>query len=407
MERIEYVSYATVGCDPEGFLLHKGKVIGSEKVIPAKGIVTKSPNPGVAISGGQSAIVRDGIQIELHPGATTCRANLGNNIQAALKSLQTILKEHPEVTVSFQDVVEVSKRELETLSPESRLLGCMPSFNLYRPSRINVNPATYRKRSGGGHLHFSTIPYQVKGETDAAKDFQIRTIRMMDVLVGLPCVLIDRSPNAALRRRVYGRAGEYRLPSYGLEYRTLSNFWMHNYRLMSLVMALGRMAISAVYTTDLHRRAKCTCAQGTTKVFCSKCRTMDFEKEIYAALDMKKVVKAINKNDLELAQECWAVIREFIKKYFTTYSEGIYAVNLEDFEFFAKKIQDHAASGESKYHGLDVWFSEEPFQHWVNKPEGHGTGWETFCADVVRPMRIKEEALNKAKLLKEENVQQQ
>lgn len=400
MGAINHVSYAVVGADPEGFLLHKGKVIGSEKVIPEKGIKAKCPNPGVLIGGGPSSIVRDGIQIELHPGPTTCRANVGNNIQAALKALKEVLKDHPEVTVSFQDVVEVSKTELNSLSAESRLLGCMPSFNLYRPSRINVNPATYRKRSGGGHLHFSSIPYQVKGETDKAKDLQVRTIRMMDALVGLPCVLIDRSPNAALRRRVYGRAGEYRLPKYGLEYRTLSNFWMHNYRLMSLVMAMGRMAISAVWTTECYRSNRCVC-KGKQDMFCNKCRWIDFEAELLAVLDMKKVVKAINKNDLELAQECWSVIRGFIKKYFVNSYEGIYASNLEDFEFFAQKIQENAAS---KYHGLDYWFREEPFQHWINKAEGHGTGWETFCHDNVRPLRLAAEREAKPK---EANVQQQ
>jgi len=45
----------------------------------------------------------------------------------------------------------------------------------------------------------------------------------MDVYVGLKCVALDNQP---IRRTKYGHAGRYRPTDYGIEWRTLSNFWI-------------------------------------------------------------------------------------------------------------------------------------------------------------------------------------
>jgi hypothetical protein len=187
---------------------------------------------------------------------------------------------------------------------------------------------------------------------------------MLDIMMGNTCVLIDRSPNAALRRRVYGQAGEYRLPKWGLEYRTLSNFWLHAYPLMSLVTGLCRMAVGVIQASK-----------------------SDDEKSpeeiLIKSLNMKKVIRAINKNDLGLAQENWEVVRKFINEHIlgdAHFGSGLYPRNLEDFEWFAKKIQEG---------GLQYWWDHDPLEHWTTKPEGHNTGWEVYCATTVRRDRLK------------------
>jgi hypothetical protein len=47
--------------------------------------------------------------------------------------------------------------------------------------------------------------------------------KWMDLLLAVPSVLLD---NDKQRRKVYGKAGAFRKKEYGLEYRTLSNFWI-------------------------------------------------------------------------------------------------------------------------------------------------------------------------------------
>lgn len=51
-------------------------------------------------------------------------------------------------------------------------------------------------------------------------DTSLEIVRYMDVFVGIPSLLFD---NDTRRRSLYGKAGSFRLTSYGLEYRTLSS----------------------------------------------------------------------------------------------------------------------------------------------------------------------------------------
>ena len=64
----------SMGCDPEFFLKDKeGSTIGSEKFIPKGGIRV-----------GGSKFIIDGVQAELNPAPSTCRALLGMILLVAL-----------------------------------------------------------------------------------------------------------------------------------------------------------------------------------------------------------------------------------------------------------------------------------------------------------------------------------
>jgi Phage phiEco32-like COOH.NH2 ligase-type 2 len=365
-----------IGCDPEIFLTDlKGNVVGSERVVPKEGLSSRDkPDERTYYYGAAGSVVRDGVQLELHPVQSSCRANVSNNIQAAMRRLRQELQKPQHAgrfKVSFADVVQVQKKELESLSPESRRLGCMPSLSVYKPPKalLRVNPDTYRKRSGGGHIHMSggSLPTLL-----ASPEKTRNLVWMLDVFVGNTCVLIDRSPHAAARRRLYGRAGEFRLPSYGIEYRTLSNFWLYAYPLFSLVGALCRMGLTASKNTELYRKG--TALSGGFA---------DLEGMVLDSVSMPKVQRAINRNDLDLAKQNFEGLKPLLQKYYAGSTEGIGGYRLPKFEIFAQKIQEYAVSGESKVHGLDFWWKHDPFTHWCDKPEGHGTGWESFLENKV------------------------
>lgn len=258
------------GTDPEGFFKRGGHVIGSERVLPETGLI--SPYHGVPF------VVNDGVQFELNPDAAASPAVVGSNLSVAFQLLRDQLKQSPDVTVSFDRIAEVSRMELDALSEKARELGCMPSMNIYGERPLRCNKKTYRKRSLGGHIHLGLTQTNVfRGTADQRQ----RLIPLLDIFVGNFCVLLDRDPGAAERRENYGRAGEFRLPGHGVEYRTPDNFWLQSYTLLSFVLGMCNLATSVLVHT----------LTGGSQ-----------ENELVSIVNINRVRKAIEKNDIRLAK---------------------------------------------------------------------------------------------------------
>ncbi len=333
------------GGDPEFFLSDKdGNVVGSERFIPKDGLMLNT----------QSGIIRDGVQAEIKFRPDTCRATVGNGIKAIFITLQTALNKEKQFGASFNPVIKVDKRELDQLSEDARVLGCAPSINVYNAdATVNVKKG-FRTRSAGGHIHLGLTQYSDMMSDGTRK----RLIPIMDILVGNTCVLIDRDPGQAERRKTYGRAGEARLPAHGLEYRTLSNFWLRSYQLFSLVMGLSRLACNVV-RTDLYFKN-------------------GVEGELLSRVDLKLIEKAINTNNVKLAWKNWEGVKDFLDHYVPAIEAGLDCDRTDDFEFFAKTVQEK---------GLEEFFPLDPITHWTSMPEGHGTGWEAYLAGAVTVRR--------------------
>lgn len=370
------VSYPSInfGCDPEFFFAKDGKVIGAEKVLPGDGITFKATyTAGYDPDGLQkNKFIIDGVQAELNPNPNPCRANLGNEIAACFRQLRAHLDKKKDVKVSFEPVIKVSRIEFDNLCEKSKVFGCAPSKNLYdKGATIKVNAAKYRRRSAGGHIHMGLTGTPA---LELLRRNPERLVTLMDILVGNTCVIIDRDPNAVIRRKVYGRAGEYRLPAHGVEYRTLSNFWLRSYQLMSMVMGLSRMAGSVLWTTLTEYPKSPVTVPGAIYQW-------DAEKDLLDRVDLTSIRKAINRNDLDLALKNFEGVKGFIRervKATSTYSAvnamAVSASTLPNFEHFCKKIIDH---------GLVYWFPRDPMEHWCSLPEGHGTGFESFMTGAV------------------------
>lgn len=364
-------NYLLFGCDPELFFTTKnGKIVGAERVLPADGVLG-SKNPGTETPLHAKAVVLDGVQVELNPGPSPCREVLGLSVASALRALKAHLDSKPEVKACFNTVVNVEKSEMDRLSEKSKRFGCAESFNKYdSKARVLANAEKYMKRSAGGHIHLGLSgPLLLQRE---------RLVPILDALLGNTCVMIDRGPHAKERRKNYGRAGEYRLPTYGLEYRTLSNFWLRAYPLFHLVLGLSRMAVATLATTLQHELN-----QLNPKLDPSLIR-FDAEKDLFNRIDLKKVRKAINENSLELAVENWQGVKEFIQAhvpYTTTFRQetGLHAVNLKEFEFFCKRVQRE---------GLESWFPVDPLEHWCALTNTSGLGWENFLVTKIRPQMM-------------------
>lgn len=66
-------------------------------------------------------------------------------------------------------------------------------------------------------------------------------IKLLDVFLGIPSVIIDPDKE---RRKLYGRAGAFRLTKYGFEYRTLSSYMMSKDSILNLVWDLLTLALN-------------------------------------------------------------------------------------------------------------------------------------------------------------------
>jgi hypothetical protein len=347
---LHHLAGVYIGMDPELFIRDaKGHIVPSEVVIPPGGMNFFQKGQK------KKEVVRDGVQAEIHPRPYTCRANMANELSAILRGFIKEVRKKG-YNLDFTQTIEIPKGQFAKLSAEAKALGCMPSFNVYDPALIiKVNPQTYRKRSAGGHIHLGI------GKTYVPVEEYPRVVKLLDTLVGNTCVMIDRDPLAAIRRRNYGRAGEFRTPPHGLEYRTLSNFWLRAYPLMSFVTGMCRFAIDVEYNSR----------KNPAGIF-----QWEFADTLLGMVDEKAIRKAIDKNDVDLAKKNWKKVRAFIEEFAPNSLEsGLYAGSLDAFDYFIEKIDEG---------GLDYWFPvDKTEERWLNQGEGHGCGWESFLANKV------------------------
>jgi hypothetical protein len=66
----------------------------------------------------------------------------------------------------------------------------------------------------------------------------------LDLFLGVPSVLMDDGEE---RKQMYGKAGAYRPKKYGAEYRTLSNFWIFDKKLIGWVWDQSERALTEAF----------------------------------------------------------------------------------------------------------------------------------------------------------------
>lgn len=112
-----------------------------------------------------------------------------------------------------------SEAEIASFHESVLEFGCVPDYNGLtgipnpRPQAVNSG-----LRSAGGHIHFG-----FSGDVEVSTQTQAKMTIMCDMFLGLTSLLIDDDNR---RRELYGQAGSIRYKDYGIEYRSLSNFWI-------------------------------------------------------------------------------------------------------------------------------------------------------------------------------------
>jgi len=245
----------TFGGDPEFFIADEnGNVMASDKFFPGK---EKPINlKGIECYDGKEEgcdslkLFFDGIQAEMNIGIQRCREYIADNVRRCFaKAAKIIETKNKNYKILIKPSVEVSKEVIINADPEARRFGCLPDFNAYTctTNTNEIDATNHPYRYAGGHIHLGvSSPYLAKssGEWVMAKteEGHLRIIKLLDLIVGIPCVLLDNSKEAMVRRSEYGKAGCFRPTPYGIEYRTPSCWWIKSPITVSLILGLARLA---------------------------------------------------------------------------------------------------------------------------------------------------------------------
>lgn len=209
------MSKFTLGSDPEVLLVDKfGKLISSEKLIGGSKMVPRKTKHGW--------VQEDNVLVEFN----TVPANSADEF---VKNTLNMILDINEIIVPLDLSVRIESSglfdpdQLQTL--QATVAGCEPDYDAWAlidnaPPQLDAT----NLRTCGGHLHV--------GFDQAEEDEMNRPyfVRIMDLIAGVPSVIMDKDTQ---RRTLYGKAGAHR-PKWvsegdaynGVEYRTLSNFWV-------------------------------------------------------------------------------------------------------------------------------------------------------------------------------------
>lgn len=227
-----------IGSDPEIFCENKDGAI-----IPAFNFLGSKEEKRNLINGGSYAnnIYWDGFQAEFDTQAAGCMEFHVSSIRHGLYWTSRLLKQYdPGAKLSGKTVFEIPAELIHSSKPEHVAFGCMPSLNAYGMEGVKLPGNEVFYRSAGGHIHFGLR--KLTKEIGIEPERALKMVKSLDAILGVACVSLFASIDSPRRRQMYGLAGEYRLPSHGMEYRVLSNAWMFHPLIANLVFDLARGA---------------------------------------------------------------------------------------------------------------------------------------------------------------------
>jgi len=208
----------TFGSDPEFMLTRDGVFRSAIGIVPG----TKYKRHRI----GKNFYYYDNVMAEctIEPAASKQQALA--NFKRAFSSFAKLVnpctlvvrasQEYPREELGHKDALEI---------------GCDREFCCYALMDIEPPEEDFQSgqlRSAGGHLHIGS---------KFAQDPQgcLATIRMMDLFLGTMSIYLDKDETTKRRKELYGKAGRFRTPKHGAEYRSLGNFWLASPKLVGFI----------------------------------------------------------------------------------------------------------------------------------------------------------------------------
>jgi len=218
----------SLGCDPEIFVTDG---LMARSVIGKVGGTKHNPMP-LPIGEG-FCVQEDNVAMEFNIPPAFSKAEFISHLNKATDFLENTVCKHFDWKFDKRSAISFAVEELD--DPRAFVFGCEPDFNAWT-GRVNPRPTAADKtlRSAGGHVHIGCK--NLKGLSSR------KVVKACDLFLGVPSVLMDKGE---ARKQLYGKAGAYRDKSFGVEYRTLSNFWIFDSKLVEWVYNSTERALEA------------------------------------------------------------------------------------------------------------------------------------------------------------------
>lgn len=136
-------------------------------------------------------------------------------------------------------VVSIPSAVLEDIylkTKNAKLFGCESDYNVWLKA-VNEKPQAENQnlRSAGFHVHV--------GYENPQLDITEEAVKALDLFLSVPSLLIEPDNE---RRKLYGKAGAFRIKPYGFEHRVLSGFFASTDELKTWVYENTQKAIEFV-----------------------------------------------------------------------------------------------------------------------------------------------------------------
>lgn len=273
----------TFGTDPEFMLTKDGEI---ESAI---GIISGTIDNRVSLQGHQ--FYYDNVMAECAIKPASSKDEMLENVREALQIFSDMAQPYELLPQASHEY-----RADQLNNEDAQRAGCAPDWCAYRIKQIPPPKQQIREnrlRTCGGHVHLGAEILREDGP------HQIFAVYMLDLLLGVPSLWLDTDITSQRRRSLYGQAGRYRVAGpddnpYGIEYRSLGNFWFKSPKLAALVYDLSMIAVDwsedgvaeELWDFDLDLFLELQ---------------DDFYKAYTPAYDIQQLQDAINTSDKELA----------------------------------------------------------------------------------------------------------
>lgn len=217
----------TTGADIEVFIQHRQ----TQEVISAEGLIkgTKSIPFNFDPANKYYGTSLDNVLAEFCIPPARNKEEFYESIQKSLGYINnTIPKDY---CTAILQAHSLDSKWLQT--EQARVFGCEPDYNAYT-NGVNNKPSSDdpNLRSAGGHIHIGYDEpevYKLDNDVDKAlyqaDEQRLALIKAIDLHVGVPSVIMEPDN---MRKLLYGKAGCFRPKPYGVEYRTVSNFYLQS-----------------------------------------------------------------------------------------------------------------------------------------------------------------------------------
>lgn len=197
-----------IGADPELFLEKEGVIVSAE------GIIGGSKWEPKEIDYKDHYIQEDNVMIEFNIPPSEDKKSFVHSINYVKNYLKTLVN-IKGYELNFSSSANIDSKFLRT--SQAKMFGCDPDLNVYLKQQNESPSSNTTLRTCGGHIHI--------GYDNPSIETSEKIVYAMDMMLGLDSIILDSDVK---RRSMYGKAGSFRFKPYGLEYRTLSNFWIKN-----------------------------------------------------------------------------------------------------------------------------------------------------------------------------------